>query len=97
MDPFAIVMVVGIVFGSTATVITVAMDKFAGGKQRAAQLELEISRERAAMQEQRVADLERLNDQLTKSLEWHERLAAATPPKSFSDPGSSQALPSSRL
>jgi hypothetical protein len=74
----AILAVFGIVtVGCLTGIVINAMDKLMDGRRRVERAELDGARERIALLEGRVSDLQVLNDQLKRTQEWTVKLLEA--------------------
>ena len=63
--------------GCFTGIVINAMDKLMDGRRRAQQAELAAARERVSLLEERVTDLQMLNEQLKRNQEWTNRLLEA--------------------
>jgi hypothetical protein len=72
---FGEVVVALAVIGSVSGLAAMLIDKLFGGRDKRLEAERMVLEQRLAAQEQRLAELERHNDQLEQALVWHRRLA----------------------
>ncbi|MGH2371423.1 MAG: hypothetical protein ACRDI2_24890, partial [Chloroflexota bacterium] len=71
----SIVVLTGI--GCFTAIILTVVDKVFDKKRQAKEAELRLARERAQLQELRIVEISRQNEQLRKQLEWHTKLLEA--------------------
>ena len=77
MDTGSIAVLAGfgiVTVGCFTGIVINAMDKLMDGRRRAQQAELDGARQRIALLEGRVNDLQMLNEQLVRNQEWTNRL-----------------------
>jgi hypothetical protein len=71
------VIVILATIGSVTGIAAMLIDKFGGRGDKKLEAERLMMQQRLAFQEQRLAELERHNEQLEQALVWHRRLAEA--------------------
>jgi hypothetical protein len=80
MGGFEVAMLAGfgvVTVGCVTGIVINAMDKLFDGRRRAVQADLDGARQRVGLLEERVTDLQMLNDQLRRNQEWTNRLLEA--------------------
>ena len=80
MDTGSIAVLAGfgiVTVGCLTGIVINAMDKLMDGRRRVERAELDSARERIALLEGRVGDLQMLNDQLKRNQEWTVKLLEA--------------------
>jgi hypothetical protein len=74
---FGTMMVLLASIGSITGIVAMVIDKRAGTRDKQLAAERILGEQRLELQAQRIAELERHNDQLEAELAWHRRLAEA--------------------
>lgn len=74
---FGDVVAMAIAFGCPTLVVLYIVNATLGSKRKVLQAELRQALERGEVQEQRIRDLARQNEQLHEQVEWHLRLLHA--------------------
>jgi hypothetical protein len=74
---FGTMMVLLAGIGSVTGIVAMVIDKRASARDKQFSVERVLAEQRLELQAQRIAELERHNDQLEAEIAWHRRLAEA--------------------